>query len=263
MLKYGRLEFASPLILAPMADVTDRQFRLLLKRMGGIGLVTMEFVSSRDIELRHRRLAAILRYSPEERPISVQIYGSDPALMAEAARFVQDQGLPAPGGVPVIFRIEIEDMRAVLMPGIAMRRNGATGRPVVPMAVQGEAVASHHLGNELSVAAAAKLRHEVLPGPSHLQAIVVLKDITVMRPLTMASLYSEALFEEGDGREAFHQLPVVFVGEEPGGVDPWKWPGCLEGLRVKLAQAVVVQIGHRISISRSVDLAARGQRKVV
>ncbi|MBD3867072.1 MAG: tRNA dihydrouridine synthase DusB [Acidobacteria bacterium] len=92
MLKYGPVQFASPLILAPMADVTDRQFRLLLKRMGGIGLVTMEFVSSRDIHLRHKRLATILRYSPEERPISIQVYGSDPELMAEAARFVQEQG---------------------------------------------------------------------------------------------------------------------------------------------------------------------------
>lgn len=92
MLKYGASELASPLILAPMADVTDRQFRLLLKRMGGIGLVTMEFVSSRDIGIRHRRLASILKFSAEERPISVQIYGSGPALMAEAARFVQDQG---------------------------------------------------------------------------------------------------------------------------------------------------------------------------
>jgi len=92
MLKYGALQIGSPLILAPMADVTDSQFRLLLKRMGGIGLVTMEFISSRDIHIRHKRLATILRYSPEERPISIQIYGSDPELMAEAARFVQDQG---------------------------------------------------------------------------------------------------------------------------------------------------------------------------
>ncbi len=92
MLKYSAVELGSPLILAPMADVTDRQFRLLLKRMGGIGLVTMEFISSRDIHIRHKRLATILQYSPEERPISIQIYGSDPDLMAEAARFVEDHG---------------------------------------------------------------------------------------------------------------------------------------------------------------------------
>lgn len=92
MLNFGSVELGSPLILAPMADVTDRQFRLLLKRMGCIGLVTMEFVSSRDIHLRHKRLATLLRYSAEERPISIQIYGSDPELMAEAARFVQDHG---------------------------------------------------------------------------------------------------------------------------------------------------------------------------
>jgi nifR3 family TIM-barrel protein len=95
MLKVGGLELGSPLILAPMADVTDRQFRMLLKRIGGVGLVTMEFVSSRDIEIGHRRLDTILRYSPEERPISVQIYGADPSVMAAGARFVQDRGFDA------------------------------------------------------------------------------------------------------------------------------------------------------------------------
>jgi len=91
-LQYGPVRIDPPLILAPMADVTDRLFRLLIKRMGGVGLVTMEFVSSRDLDIGHPRLKTILRYSEEERPIAIQIYGSDPELMAGAAARVEAIG---------------------------------------------------------------------------------------------------------------------------------------------------------------------------
>ena len=49
MLRYGPLEIDPPLILAPMAGVTDRDFRLIVRRIGGVGLVSMEFVSSKAI----------------------------------------------------------------------------------------------------------------------------------------------------------------------------------------------------------------------
>jgi tRNA-dihydrouridine synthase B len=91
-LRYGDLTVDTPLVLAPMADVTDRLFRLMIKRLGGVGLVTMEFISSRDVNIGHPRLRNLLRYSEEERPLSIQIYGSDPDLMAEAAGHVESIG---------------------------------------------------------------------------------------------------------------------------------------------------------------------------
>jgi nifR3 family TIM-barrel protein len=81
-----------PLVLAPMAGVTDRQFRLLLRRIGGVGLVTMEFVSSDGIVRGNRRTMDLMKFSPEERPLSIQIYGSDPGRMADAARVVEELG---------------------------------------------------------------------------------------------------------------------------------------------------------------------------
>src|SRR5262245_37678761 len=89
MIRYGALEIDPPLVLAPMAGITDRQFRLVLRRIGGVGLVTMEFISSEALVRKNRRTRALMQYSEEERPISIQIYGRDPANMAEAARVVQ------------------------------------------------------------------------------------------------------------------------------------------------------------------------------
>ena len=66
-----------PLVLAPMAGITDGTYRLLLRRMGGVGLVTMEFVSSEGLTRGNRRTERLLRWEPEERPLSIQIYGAD------------------------------------------------------------------------------------------------------------------------------------------------------------------------------------------
>jgi tRNA-dihydrouridine synthase B len=92
MLSLGSLEVVPPLVLAPMAGITDGDFRRLVRRVGGCGLVTMEFVSSEGLTRDNPRAWQMLRFSPEERPISVQIYGADPARMAAAAASVQDTG---------------------------------------------------------------------------------------------------------------------------------------------------------------------------
>lgn len=92
MLRYGSVAFDPPLVLAPMAGITDRQFRLILRRIGGVGLVTMEFISSEALTRGNRRARALMHYAEEERPISIQIYGSDPGRMAEAARTVEAIG---------------------------------------------------------------------------------------------------------------------------------------------------------------------------
>ncbi len=89
MLRYGPIAIDPPLVLAPMAGITDRQFRLVLRRIGGVGLVTMEFISSEALVRKNKRTRALMQYAEEERPISIQIYGRDPGHMAEAARVVE------------------------------------------------------------------------------------------------------------------------------------------------------------------------------
>ena len=92
VLRYGSIALDPPLVLAPMAGITDRQFRLVLRRIGGVGLVTMEFVSSEAIVRGNPRTRRMMLYAEEERPLSIQIYGSRPEAMAEAARVVEEVG---------------------------------------------------------------------------------------------------------------------------------------------------------------------------
>jgi nifR3 family TIM-barrel protein len=94
MLEIGTVPVDPPLILAPMAGVTDRDFRLIVRRLGGVGLVTMEFISSRaltDTRARDKTLE-LMHFVEEERPLSIQIYGSDVDTMTEAARLVEELG---------------------------------------------------------------------------------------------------------------------------------------------------------------------------
>jgi nifR3 family TIM-barrel protein len=94
-LRFGSLTVDPPLVLAPMAGVTDRQFRLVLKRLGGIGLLSMEFVSSEGMVRGNRRTLELMQYSGEEHPLSIQIYGADPDRMAKAAILVEEAGADA------------------------------------------------------------------------------------------------------------------------------------------------------------------------
>ena len=89
-LRLGSLEIDPPLVLAPMAGITDHVYRLMLRRIGGVGLVTMEFISSEAIVRGNARQLRKMVFSDEERPLSIQIYGSDPDRMSAAADVVEE-----------------------------------------------------------------------------------------------------------------------------------------------------------------------------
>jgi tRNA-dihydrouridine synthase B len=92
MVQIGPVRLETPLVLAPMAGITDHVYRLMLRRIGGVGLVTMEFISSEAITRGVARQVRKLVFSEEERPLSIQIYGSDTARMAAAADIVEELG---------------------------------------------------------------------------------------------------------------------------------------------------------------------------
>ncbi len=85
-----RVTVDPPLWLAPMAGITDCDFRLIVRRIGGVGVVSMEFLSSRDITSGRKFTRRLMQFQEEERPLAIQIYGSDADTMADAARIVED-----------------------------------------------------------------------------------------------------------------------------------------------------------------------------
>ncbi len=92
-MQIGNVDINTPIFLAPMAGVTDYSFRILCKEMGA-GVVYSEFVSSHGIIRENEKTLDMIRFTEEERPIGIQIFGDSPDVMAKAARIVVDQFQP-------------------------------------------------------------------------------------------------------------------------------------------------------------------------
>jgi tRNA-dihydrouridine synthase B len=92
LLSLGGVEIRPATVLAPMAGVTDTVFRRFIRNLGGCGLIMTEFTSAdgvlRDMKARGR----YLHFYEDEHPISAQLFGSNPAVLGEAAKLVEDLG---------------------------------------------------------------------------------------------------------------------------------------------------------------------------
>ena len=89
-LQIGSVNLENNVILAPMAGVTDLPFRLLCKEQGA-GLLCMEMVSAKAIYYHNKNTEELMRIEPEERPVSLQLFGSDPVIMSEMAKQIEDK----------------------------------------------------------------------------------------------------------------------------------------------------------------------------
>ena len=88
-LKIGNVELDSPVALAPMAGVTDLPFRILCREQG-CGLMCTEMVSAKALLYKNRNTKPLLETKPEERPVAVQLFGSDPEIMSEMALMLEE-----------------------------------------------------------------------------------------------------------------------------------------------------------------------------
>jgi tRNA-dihydrouridine synthase len=82
-LRVGPIEVDPPVVLAPMAGITNAAFRQLCREQGA-GLYVCEMITSRGLVERDRKTLSMLQFDPGERVRSVQLYGVDPAIMAQA-----------------------------------------------------------------------------------------------------------------------------------------------------------------------------------
>ena len=89
-IRHARISPAT--VLAPMAGVTDTVFRRMIRGLGGCGLIMTEFTSAEGITRNVSRSERYLSFDPEEHPISGQLFGAEPAVMARAAAMVEELG---------------------------------------------------------------------------------------------------------------------------------------------------------------------------
>ena len=92
-MRIGGIDINNPILLAPMAGVTDYPFRILCKEMGA-GIVYSEFVSADGIIRENAKTLDLIHFEDAERPIGVQIFGGDARVMSNAARYVVDSFKP-------------------------------------------------------------------------------------------------------------------------------------------------------------------------
>jgi tRNA-dihydrouridine synthase B len=88
----GNVRIAPATVLAPMAGVTDTVFRRFIKNLGGCGLIMTEFTSADGVLRDQRVRGRYLHFYEDEHPISAQLFGSNPRVLADAARLVEDLG---------------------------------------------------------------------------------------------------------------------------------------------------------------------------
>lgn len=138
-MKIGAVEIAAPLALAPMAGVTDLAFRTICRRMGAAYTVT-EMVSAKALCYQDKKSIPLMQLASDEHPAAVQLFGSDPGCMEEAAAIVLEKARPdildINMGCPVPKVVKSGDGSALMRdPALAARVaqaviRGAKGVPV-------------------------------------------------------------------------------------------------------------------------------------
>lgn len=90
-MRIGNLELANQVIMAPMAGITDRAFRILAREQGA-ALTHTEMVSGRALVEGNRKTTGLLDLGPDEQPVAVQLFGADPGVLARAAEICEQAG---------------------------------------------------------------------------------------------------------------------------------------------------------------------------
>ncbi|MBP3294969.1 MAG: tRNA-dihydrouridine synthase, partial [Lachnospiraceae bacterium] len=90
-MRIGNIKLDAPLVLAPMAGISDLPYRVICRQFG-CGLTVSEMVSAKGLLYNNEKTFAMLQIDPAERPTAIQLFGSVPEELAEAAKIVEDHG---------------------------------------------------------------------------------------------------------------------------------------------------------------------------
>src|SRR5262245_25255861 len=94
-LRFGPLELNTPLVLSPLAGYTNLPFRLVVREIGGVGLCTTDLVNARSLLEQRPKAFKLIETRPEDSPLAVQLFGSVPEEMRDAAQLLEARGVAA------------------------------------------------------------------------------------------------------------------------------------------------------------------------
>jgi len=92
-LSFGSLPLPTPLLLSPLAGYTNLPFRLVIREVGGVGLCTTDLVNARSLLEKNKKALKLIESSPEDTPLAVQLFGSVPEEMRDAAQYLESVGV--------------------------------------------------------------------------------------------------------------------------------------------------------------------------
>lgn len=273
-MKIGTLTIDPPTFLAPMAAVSDLAFRRLCREYGA-GLVTTELISVGGLVLGRGKAAeksrALLRTHPAERPRGVQLFGSDPALVAEAAQIAVEEGadlIDFNMGCPVSKVCKLGAGAALLKdPAHAARLVEAAAR-VVKVPVTAKIRAGWSEGDRSGIEVARRLvdagaQAIAVHARTRAQGFTGRADWTIVREIKAAVavpvIGNGDVFTPGDALRMFAEtgcdgvmmgrgamgLPMLFreVARALAG-EPYQWPPSLAARREGFARHLALSVEH-------------------
>ena len=92
-MRFGPLTLASNLFLSPLAGYTNLPFRLTVRELGGVGLATTDLVNARSLLEKKAKALKLIETSPPDQPLAVQLFGSVPEEMRDAAVYLESLGI--------------------------------------------------------------------------------------------------------------------------------------------------------------------------
>src|SRR5882757_6884738 len=92
-MRFGSLTLASNLFLSPLAGYTNLPFRLTLRELGGLDLCTTDLVNARSLLEKNPKAFKLIETRPADSPLAVQLFGSVPEEMRDAAQFLESRGM--------------------------------------------------------------------------------------------------------------------------------------------------------------------------